>query len=871
MKKLNRFGLVVASAIFAIALVCLNACLGSGSTKALSPQDEADFAQNNNLFYEPCETGGQTAEICGTNKNYAGEQVWTDKNLEAVKANSPFYQKAAEQYDIPWQILAVLHMREHGLARSNPSNGQGVYQFYSAAERAKCQGGNFLPGKISDEQFQIQTNCAAKRVKEGYGSGLDLTKDDDIKKMFFRYNGTAAVYKTQALKLGFSQMQAENGEGSPYVMNRYDAKREPSSTWGQIKRDGGGIEYPANKDFGAFVYYKAITCDGSNNSEALGTEEEILDDDEEDDDIDGEEGMNERLIEDSNEELPSGGNGSGVSCNGSNEGSKNLNAAAVALAWPEGNDSKAKYESGSATKAFQDAHKKFTPGSNSCKGADCGLFVSTVVRFSGYDSNYPEVYVPNQYEYVEMHPKLWEIIDWSDGDKSKAKPGDIVFENGNGHTMFIVEDSKGEIKYASASQCRYYGKIKNFYAPRQPAKLARAKSANNSTSGVSSTSGVTPSSNDGTIAATGQNNGDINASAIALAWPENKYESVYKKKATDAFANYFDSLPGKNRSECWAKGKACSVFVNTVLSYAGAKKTGVKKIRDVGTVRKDLEADEDWEEIQPAGDKFKESDLQPGDVIFYYRKKADSRTGVDKWKGLYVNHVAIYVETPEGGRIAQAHHCKAFGYISTNRLPNGKKNVRVYRWKKQGNNTQASCDVCAGESGNGGAVSGGLSMEQAKALMKKYRELPSSQWKTYNLTGYSCPGGPVANCVSFSNYFVQKYTTYGKAVGGDGGVYAKNLASKAGLDHGNEPRPYAVFSKATGSTMCGNHLCGHTGVVLNVDKERNKILIGEAGCSMPNSWTGVHEYDLKAWTGGSNYYAYTDSIMNLDEVNKDAQ
>ena len=816
--------------------------VGGSVTSALSSQDESDYAQNDILFYESCATSSGSKSACGiaVSGSTIEEKIWSGLTsfMTEEQAAGAMGNMAHEGGFNParHEDSFITSQPNFDISKnSGTSYGIGLIQ-WSYGRRIK------LYNLFNEQAPALWT----KYIDEGRGTYGRLGGADFLKKA--ENDGDVNTL----ISVELCRLKQELSENSVYgklldkktVQEAADYFLEKIEVPGNIERTRGTRRQDAQK------YYDQFHGGGSTDTATEVTAEGVGS---------------------ASEVLPTGGNGSGISCNGNNEGSKNLNAAAVALAWPEGNVKKANYNGGSATKAFQDAHKKFTSRSNSCNGADCGLFVSTVVRFSGYDSDYPEAYVPNQYEHVEKHPELWEIIDWSDGDKSKAKPGDIVFENGNGHTMFIVEDSKGEIKYASASQCQYYGKIKNFYAPRQPAKLARAKSANNSTSGVSSTSGVTPSSNDGTIAATGQNNGDINASAIALAWPENKYKSVYKKKATDAFANYYNSLPGKKRSECWGDGKACSIFVNTVLSYAGAKKTGVKKVRDVGTVRKDLEADEDWEEIQPAGDKFKESDLQPGDVIFYYRKKADSRTGVDKWKGLYVNHVAIYVETPEGGRIAQAHHCKAFGYISTDRLPNGKKNVRVYRWKKQGNNTQASCDVCAGESGNGGAVSGGLSMEQAKALMKKYRELPSSQWKTYNLTGYSCPGGPVANCVSFSNYFVQKYTTYGKAVGGDGGVYAKNLASKAGLDHGNEPRPYAVFSKATGSTMCGNHLCGHTGVVLNVDKERNKILIGEAGCSMPNSWTDVHEYDLKAWTGGSNYYAYTDSIMNLDEVNKDAQ
>ena len=82
---------------------------------------------------------------------------------------------------------------------------------------------------------------------------------------FFAYNGVADVYKDQATKLGFTSAQANNGEGSPYVMNRYDKMRDPTveptksnGTWGQIKTDRGKIIYPANSDYGAYVVYRSL-------------------------------------------------------------------------------------------------------------------------------------------------------------------------------------------------------------------------------------------------------------------------------------------------------------------------------------------------------------------------------------------------------------------------------------------------------------------------------------------------------------------------------------------------------------------------------------------------------------------------------------
>src|SRR5690606_8848589 len=100
--------------------------------------------------------------------------------------------------------------------------------------------------------------------------GKNLQTPDNVKYTFFAYNGAAKPYIDQAIALDFSEEEAANGEGSPYVMNRYDAKRDPTiepvksdESWGQIKSDGGSIEYPANSSpRGAFVYYNALTTGG---------------------------------------------------------------------------------------------------------------------------------------------------------------------------------------------------------------------------------------------------------------------------------------------------------------------------------------------------------------------------------------------------------------------------------------------------------------------------------------------------------------------------------------------------------------------------------------------------------------------------------
>lgn len=226
-------------------------------------------------LYDPC--SGETTGECsvsssiGSNLDYAGRPVFTQAQLKAIGENQSFYEKAASQVNIPWQMIAVIHVRETGLSRANPSNGQGIYQFVDK------HGGPYPEGKVSDDEFLRQTRLAAEFIKGkaagNYDGHKDLNSGSDsevIKDTFFGYNGRASAYEAQAASLGFTKTQGY--EGSPYVMNKADAKRDPDKNptkWGQIKVDGGGIEYPANGDYGAFVQYAALT--GSDLGSGCGT------------------------------------------------------------------------------------------------------------------------------------------------------------------------------------------------------------------------------------------------------------------------------------------------------------------------------------------------------------------------------------------------------------------------------------------------------------------------------------------------------------------------------------------------------------------------------------------------------------------------
>lgn len=216
--------------------------------------------------------GGSTSTTSGLNgnyTNYAGDQVLTDSQITLLQSNVPIYEQAiqntgAGQYGINWQFMATLHYQETGLNRYNPDNGQGVYQMFTYVNET---GNTFPPAdEISEEEFLRQSELVITEVliPTITSSDLNLSNPDDIKRFFFSFNGRAQQYIDKALAMGFSQEEANNGEGSPYVMNKYDAARDPDSpdmdpNWpGRFVADGVYDPSSVGANYGAFTIYSAI-------------------------------------------------------------------------------------------------------------------------------------------------------------------------------------------------------------------------------------------------------------------------------------------------------------------------------------------------------------------------------------------------------------------------------------------------------------------------------------------------------------------------------------------------------------------------------------------------------------------------------------
>lgn len=247
-----------------LSLLLINPASAANPSEAV-----LDFNELNGVFYYNAfgsNRGGGCFGSAGANMNYAGVTVFSDGEMQAIEENRPFYEAAAEAAEaegfyITWQIIAVVHSMEASLRRYNPDNGQGAYQLYSYIQSNPP----FLPaGAISDEEFQRQTNIAVLEVMRAKAEGLDLSNDEDIKQFFLNYNGSGGGHYKEKAEALFG-VGTPTYEGSPYVMNRFDALRDPQSgnmsdSWkGAYVSDGVyDPEATWKSTFGAYVKYQAL-------------------------------------------------------------------------------------------------------------------------------------------------------------------------------------------------------------------------------------------------------------------------------------------------------------------------------------------------------------------------------------------------------------------------------------------------------------------------------------------------------------------------------------------------------------------------------------------------------------------------------------
>jgi hypothetical protein len=139
---------------------------------------------------------------------------------------------------------------------------------------------------------------------------------------------------------------------------------------------------------------------------------------------------------------------------------------------------------------------------------------------------------------------------------------------------------------------------------------------------------------------------------------------------------------------------------------------------------------------------------------------------------------------------------------------------------------------------------GGLTLEEATQLMEVYK----AEGEDFLQTRYGnggpgdCGHGKADNCVGFSTYFANKFTTFQKYARGNGIDTAGSMAREMGKDLTKTPTVYSVVSGP------GSGSEGHTFVVLGI--EGDQAVIGEAACGTAHKGTRARLMPLSDLTDG---------------------
>lgn len=160
-----------------------------------------------------------------------------------IQQNQSTYEQAAQQTNVPWQLIAAIHYRETALSTTEPNLFQitgysGPNDFLSQAVAAGNFIQNIVSGNLPNHRQPLQQ------------TGTDA---EEIKDTLYSYNGRAQVYAQQAARLGFDAT-TQPYEGSPYVMNNYDAVHAQMQI---ITHDNGGLD-GVDTRLGAFTVYAAL-------------------------------------------------------------------------------------------------------------------------------------------------------------------------------------------------------------------------------------------------------------------------------------------------------------------------------------------------------------------------------------------------------------------------------------------------------------------------------------------------------------------------------------------------------------------------------------------------------------------------------------
>lgn len=354
------------------------------------------YSSNNIFFYDSSDTGScsSVSVFTGTLPSETVTKLEGQEVQQKAAQNKARYDYAEQQTGVPWQILAAMHYREGGMDSDK-----------SIADGSSLSAGTSKDGLPIDPDPNKDAANAADHLKdmgesvyELSTSAIDSWNFDNWAYAFLAYN-RGAMYK----------MQNEPYTKSPYVMNYIDTDHI-NMPW--IHADS----YEGTKKWNGL--YDNGTRDSQVGAMAVAS---YL-------------GFN----------FDSPGSTTSSNCSGPGGIYGDIVATAVQLSWSDRshsvNDPKPEYVAAMEEVGLTNAGC----GPN---GADCGVFVATVMRASGADKEFP-IGTDNILKYLRDNQSYAKI---EASDTSGLMPGDIFIISG--HTMMYVGDgaSDGGKSMASAS------------------------------------------------------------------------------------------------------------------------------------------------------------------------------------------------------------------------------------------------------------------------------------------------------------------------------------------------------------------------------------------------------------------------------------
>lgn len=220
---------------------------------ALTNSDQRALNYNTIFYNETDDNLNSNIGACSTGA------IPSTTNLDAptiagINALKSSYVTAAQQTGVAWQVLAAIHYRE---SSNNPNEDMQAGNPFGGPYNQKSTdyAAYGYPKNMAESAAIAAKHLIASATSGVVKKPINIPSPDPnaIKDALFSYNGRAAAYATQAAKYGFNS-STQPYEGSPYVMNKYDA---PRAAMGIITRDNGGID-GVDTRFGAFTIYSRL-------------------------------------------------------------------------------------------------------------------------------------------------------------------------------------------------------------------------------------------------------------------------------------------------------------------------------------------------------------------------------------------------------------------------------------------------------------------------------------------------------------------------------------------------------------------------------------------------------------------------------------